>query len=47
METNDIPILDLTLSERVLGLHHFDHSGFDFLHAKSVRVLRNPSARTS
>ena len=47
METNDIPVLDLALSERVLGLHHFDHSRFDFLYAWSVEVLRNPSAHTS
>jgi len=38
LETDDISILNLTLSKSVLLLHELDHARFDFLQKLRVRT---------
>ena len=39
LETDDIAILNLTLSEGQLGLHELNHARFDFLNQRCQRLL--------
>ena len=36
MEADDITILNLALSKRLLGLHRLDHARFNFLQARGI-----------
>ena len=39
LETDDVAILNLTLSEGQLGLHELNHARFDFLNQPCQRLL--------